>query len=543
MQETKIQQRAYILQEVARLKSLPAVSDSDIKISIENLSLIHDKAFLCATLIREIDGSISYFDGVLSILAMNLASNVLEKTIFEFLEKPSVSEEKKLFLINLLRQAGFSVEPNLVHSYIKNVDKLVDSETEKFLHIAELNPEAQIDFLDFYFGINDSDRVILLESIIESYSGDLLANILVPLIYLIKDSNALTMCINGLLNSKSYLAFSPLNWLIMTSNNPSIVSLSKKIKNELKIFGLRKDFIPVEYYRNLFTDSKPLSCFVSSIDGSSNFSLVFARQHKTGAVSTFFAVLNLISGPISCFGLSNISKNEYENILSRFFKDTDKIPINIQFGRLLIDESIELALKNNENVPYELLCWRQLTYDIVPLEISSADYIESCLKDNSFKLEDNDIQRMIGSEYFSKWFYSCSVNYPEFNSLIDKICALNENNFADFEVLTNEFISNSKESRLFFELKTRFFYQAYFLKCLKFKNLSSLFYSVNLDDTALQKVYGYSVKKSVYEFFLSLQNLKDNTDKNNIFAKQKKIKFFDFNSKLMLELIEKKWIN
>ena len=166
MQETKIQQRAYILQEVARLKSLPAVSDSDIKISIENLSLIHDKAFLCATLIREIDGSISYFDGVLSILAMNLASNVLEKTIFEFLEKPSVSEEKKLFLINLLRQAGFSVEPNLVHSYIKNVDKLVDSETEKFLHIAELNPEAQIDFLDFYFGINDSDRVILLESII-----------------------------------------------------------------------------------------------------------------------------------------------------------------------------------------------------------------------------------------------------------------------------------------------------------------------------------------------------------------------------------------
>ncbi len=542
MQESKIQQRAYILQEISKLKRLPAVSDSDVKASIENLSVIDDKAFLCTTLLREINGSVTYFDGVLSILAINLASDVLGKTIFDFLEKPSVSEEKKLFLINLLRQAGYAVEPDLIHLYVKNADELVDIETEKFLQLAEVNPEAQIDFLDFYFGINDADKNILLDSIIESYSGDMLANILAPLIYSLKNDASLAICINGLLNSKSYLAFAPLEWVINTSKNPSLVSLSKKIKNELKISGMRKDFEPLEYYSKLFSESKPLGFYVSPIDGSSNFSLVFARENN-GAVSTFFAVLNLNHGPLSCFGLSNISKNEYENVLSRFFKDTDKIPLDNEAGRLLIDESIELAFKNNETVPYEILCWRQLTYDIKPVYTALSDFIKTSLSDrNIFKVNDIDIKRTTNCDYVQKWFFPYSVNYPEFMTLIDKICALDEKDFENFDILTKEFLSNSR-TQLFLELKQRFLYQAYFLKCQQFKNLSSLFYSLYLDDTALKKVYDFSIKKSVYEFFLNLQNLKDMTDKNNVFAKQRKVKFFDFNSELMLKLIEKKWIS
>ena len=106
--------------------------------------------------------------------------------------------------------------------------------------MAEVNPEAQIDFLDFYYGVSKNDRDILLDSIIKDYSGDLLANILTPLIYSLDDKEGLKMCINGLLKSKSYLAYAPLSWLVQSSDDVHIASLAKKTKMSLKLQDLEK---------------------------------------------------------------------------------------------------------------------------------------------------------------------------------------------------------------------------------------------------------------------------------------------------------------
>ncbi len=541
MENSKIQMRACILQEISKLRKLCTVSDSDVEAAIVELSKIKDRSFLCSVILKEINGKVAYFDGVLALLAINLARDVLEKCVFSFLEKQSVSDEKKLFLINVLNQAGIPVDVNLIHSCIKNPDSVVDAETEKFLKLAEVNPEAQIDFLDFYFGINEEDKSLLLDTIIKDYSGDHLANILIPLIYSLSDENALKTCINGLLKSKSYLAYAPLEWLIKSSSNPYIVSLSRKIKNELKIAGLRKNITTLEYYRELFNNSKPLNFFVSSIDGESNFSLVFARAYDNGAISTFFAVFNLETGPVSCFGLSNITKSEYENIISRFFKNSEKIPLEFSFAKTMIDEFCNFALKNKTYIPYELLCWRQLTYDIEPLELSIEEYMKKNL--TPFNLSPADIKRATGSEYTSKWFFNYSSKYPELARLIDSICALDEEHFEDFDKITSDFVSNYKNYSLYNILKKRFLYQSFFFKSLGFKNLASLFSSIYLEDEVLQEFFKFSIQRSIYEFFLNLQYLKDNSNKKNVFLKEKRIKFFDFNSKLMLELIERKWTN
>ncbi len=541
MEESKIHKRAYILHEIAKLRALSCVSDSDVEAAIKELSKIEDKFFLCSILLKEINGSIAYFDGILALLAINLARNVLEKCVFTFLEKTSVTDEKKLFLINILNQAGIPVDMGLIHTYIKNPDAAVDSETEKFLKLAEVNPEAQIDFLDFYFGINEDDRSILLNTIINDYSGDHLANILIPLIYSIKEEEPLKTCIQGLLKSKSYLCYPPLDWLIKSSSNSSVISLSRKIKNELKIAGLRKNITTLEYYKELFKTSRPLDFYVSSIDGESNFSLVFARVYDNGAISTFFAVFNLETGPVSCFGLSNITKTEYENILSRFFKDVEKIPLEFSFAKTLIDEFCDFALQNKTYIPYELLCWRQLTYDIEPLNVPLKEFMEQGL--TPFNLSPADLRRATGSEYTSKWFFNYSSKYPELVKLIDDICALEEENFRDFDKITSDFVSKFENSVLCKILRKRFLYQSFFFKSLGFKNLSSLFASIYLEDEVLKDFFEFSIQRSIYEFFLNLEYLKENNDKRNIFIKEKKIKFFDFNSKLMLELIEKKWTN
>lgn len=541
MEDSKIRQRAYILHEISKLRQLSNVSDSDVEAAIAELSKIEDRTFLCTTILKEINGSIVYFDGVLALLAINLARDVLEKCVFTFLEKPSVSDEKKLFLINILNQAGIPVDMNMIHSYIKNPDAAIDSETEKFLKLAEVNPEAQIDFLDFYFGINEDDRAILLDTIINDYTSDHLANILIPLIYSVNDSNILKICIQGLLKSKSYLSFAPLDWLIQSSSDPLIVSFSKKIKNELKIAGLRKNITTLEYYKELFKTSRPLDFFVSSIDGESNFSLIFSRVYDNGAISTFFAVFNLETGPVSCFGLSNITKSEYENIILRFFKDSEKIPLDIHFAKTMIDEFIDFALRNKTYIPYELLCWRQLTYDIEPLDIPVEEFIKNNL--TPFNLSAANLKYATGSEYTSKWFFKYSSKYPELTSLIDSICELNEENFEDFDKITSDFILNYKNTSLYKILKKRFLYQSFFFKSLGFKNLTSLFSSIYLEDELLKGFFEFSIQRSIYEFFLELQQLKESKDKRNIFFERKKVKHFDFNSKKMLELIEKKWTN
>ncbi len=549
MSESKIQIRAHILQEISKLRSIPAVSDKDIEAAISNLSQIEDKTFLCTTILKEIDGTIVYFDGILGILALHLAHCVLEKCVFVFLEKNDVSDEKKLFLINLLTQAGITVDSNLIHLYIKDPDTIIDLETERFLKMAEVNPEAQIDFLDFYYGVSKNDRDILLDSIINDYSGDLLANILTPLIYSLDDKEGLKMCMEGLLKSKSYLAYAPLSWLVQSSDDVHIASLAKKTKNELKIAGLRKEITTLEYYKELFKNSKPLTPFVSSIDGSSNFSFVFAREYENGSVLTFFTVLNLEYGPISCFGFSNISKKEYKNILSRFFKDTEKIPLTPEFAKSLTDELTSFGLKKNADIPYEFFCWRQLMYDIEPLETELFEYMKKNLCSMQ-ELNSGDIKRALNSDYGVSWFFRASEEIcPEFLGLTNKILALDEDEFEKIENLTKEFLESENVILLLNELKTRFLYQAYFLKCLDFKNLSSLFYSIyneakikNTGENSFLMFAEFSIKRSIYEFFLNLEAVKNVSKQENIFLKKRKFENFDFNSKKMLKLIETKWI-
>lgn len=543
MSENKIQIRSRVVREISRLKAIPTVTEKDVKTAIEQLSDVEDKSFLCQLLLKEISGTMEFFDAVLSLIAINLTRDVFEKTVFTFLEKSDTSEEKKLFLINLLNQAGFSVDPNLIHAYVKNADEVIDLETERFLKLAEVNPEAQIDFLDFYFGVSPKDRYILLSSIIADYSGDLLANILSPLIYTVNNFDVIKMCTEGLLKSRSYLAYTPLDWLIRTSSDKKTVSLAKKTKSELKMAGLRENVSIREYYVELFKDSEPHDAYVSSLDGLSNFSLVFSRRNKTNdAISTFFAVLNLDVGPLSCFGLSHVSAEDYKEVLVRFFRDQEKIPVSFDFAKSLIDEQCNLAEHLGGKVPYELLCWRQLTYDIKGLSLPIEDFLKREIEAGN--VTDKTLQLALDCDCGAKWFFTISKRYSNFMDLTDAIATLPEGEFDKFDELTEEFINNPKKSAtMFTSLRKRFFYQAYFLKLMGYNNLASLFMGIYLNDVYFLKFFRFSIQKSVYEFFLNIKYMQDTTDKDNIFARQKKIKYYNFNAALMLKKIEEKWTN
>ena len=60
------------------------------------------------------------------------------------------------------------------------VEELINKETKQLLDTAIMNPEAQIDFMDFMSAISDEDKIILIKSLEEDYANDALANILIP---------------------------------------------------------------------------------------------------------------------------------------------------------------------------------------------------------------------------------------------------------------------------------------------------------------------------------------------------------------------------
>ena len=41
-----------------------------------------------------------------------------------------------------------------------------------------------------------------------------------------------------------------------------------------------------------------------------------------------------------------------------------------------MDKYCDFALENKTYIPYELLCWRQLTYDIEPLGVEIEEYMQ-----------------------------------------------------------------------------------------------------------------------------------------------------------------------
>ena len=221
--------------------------------------------------------------------------------------------------------------------------------------------------------------------------------------------------------------------------------------------------------------------------------------------------------------------------------------MSLSFGKALLNALTDAGIKNKANIPYEFFCWRQLTYDIKASNDFSTDTLVQYMEKDLTALDEikeEDFRRTIKSEYGARWFFSYSDDkYPEFSTLVDEICALKENDYKKFSNITEAFLDKTKKTSVFLELKERFIFEAYFLKCLGFENLSSLFYSIYLDNEMLFRFYKFSIQKSLYEFFLSLNEAKNTVLNDNIFTKKRKIKHFDFNSKKMLELIETKWIN
>ena len=179
-------------------------------------------------------------------------------------------------------------------------------------------------------------------------------------------------------------------------------------------------------------------------------------------------------------------------------------------------------------MPYEFICWRQLTYDIAPY---SKD-INSLFEENASKknVSEDVIFKILNSDIFKRaknvmLFYikKCEV------LLKDRVCKL-----LGRESFKERFVEKIK-------------YQSYILALADMKSTSSSLYSAIFLPDVLNSMLLHIFKRSIYEYFLKRAHVSQGKDTKSVFTlksrkkeKQELVDSYNF-AKNAISVIEEKW--
>lgn len=541
-QLNKLQIKAEILTVLSRLQTLPNPSRTEALMEV--LSIQQDKKAILDVLIKELLKSTEPRAVLICYMLLRLCEKEdLETALWNILQNPAAEDTIKSIVMSLLKELGNRVDYEKLGEYFENPDDVIDADTKKLLHIAIINPEAQVDFLDFLKSLSEKDKETLIKSLGEDYSQDALANILVPLFLYTPESGVGKIAAEILGQTKSQLALHALIEALEFVHDSETISLIKKNISTLKIAGIREDNA-IEFYKEILSASSPYESYASYPDGHGNQAVIFSRIKNDETVQMFAVVINSIKGIVDCFGFNGISKTEFERIIKRFFDTDEHKKVPPSFVKRILKKAQTVTRKNGGELSYEFLCWQTLLSDI-----EDNKSFEEILDDNFIKkkLSDSEMEKFYFAPFVQRWFLDIEYS-EEFAKFIKK---LNEkfikNDFdVDFEAqivkylpeIFSETEQNSIEERLllsaYLEFLSKDFIDAQILYALKF------------DEENKVKFYENMLRKSIYEYYILQKfNQKEEKKMTNIFAlrnKQKEKGLSCLQTEKIISLIENLWV-
>lgn len=517
-QLNKIQLKAEILTVISKLQTLADTSKVDSVMDV--LLGQEDKKLILDLLMREFVKTKEDKAFILSYLMLRLTEKEqLENALWTSLKSPTVSDYNKALILNLLKDMGNRVDYNDVDEYFEAPDEIIESETKELLHSAIMNPEAQIDFLDFLEALPYEDKVTLVQSLGDDYSDDALANILIPVFLHDPTSRIAKIALEILGKTRSQLALHALEEAMEFADDDIIPAIKRNI-SALKLSGVREDNA-VDFYKEVLSDSKPYECYTSYPDGHGNQALIFSREREDETIQFLAVVANDTWGIVDCFGFNQITKNEFERIVARFYGDEDSVYINQTVLKALLTNAENIVHRNGEIVSYEYICWRTITSDI-PVEPVPMDFIMED-KFNKDKLTQKDFDKICLSDIAQKWFIDTdfSDEFAEFISDINKEFRACKYNLNLDEVIENnlETIIPKKDEKRW---KKRILTSAYLKYLANEKAEAQRLYSLYFDETSLHNMFVNIIRKSIYEYYVGLKfRLKEEAETTSIFARNR----------------------
>src|SRR5574344_426251 len=287
----------------------------------------------------------------------------LIERLWNLIKNPMAVNLTKIVALDILRDIDTDWSYENCENYLENPDELIDNDTKKLLTDAIINPEVQIDFLDFLHSLSSEDKITLVKSLADDYSGDELANILIPIVLSQPDSEVGKKALDILSETKSILAYHAL----ITAKDFLPESIQNKVKKAittLKLAGIREDN-SIDFYKNLLKNSKPYKFYTTYPDGHGNQALIFTRIKTEEKVQFIAVVMNDYLGIRDCFGFNEISKFECDTIINRFYKAETAINITPEIMKRILIYGEKISNKtNNWLIPYEYVCWKNLLSDV-----------------------------------------------------------------------------------------------------------------------------------------------------------------------------------
>ena len=489
--------------EISRIISvLNGVSDfENYEAHYKLLDLQEDKKIITKLLFKEINNPNPELIKFLLLRYTN--HNDLVENLWNIIKNNFSTNSAKIFALDLLRDIDTNWSYDECNKYLDNPDEFLDEDTKKILDKAIINPEVQIDFLDFLNSLPADDKVTLLNSLSNDYSQDELANILIPVFLSAPESEYGKTALEILGNSRSQLAYHALH-LALDFAPENILPAIKKNISVLKLAGIREDN-SLEFYKKLLTNSKPYRFCITYPDGQGNQAVIFSRiNENTGRIQFVATVINDYNGIRDCFGFNNISVFECNTIIDKFYKGQNSIELEPQVIKSILDK----AQKNTKSgIPYEYVCWKNLLADIENTDLN----IEYPIR----KLNSDEFEEILKSDYTDFWFLDekYSDEFEEFLELA------NNTNTKDFDKIIDENLE-----KVFFDTEYKIWSDR-ILNVAILKHFSG-------DEKDAQNLYSlYNNKESVREF---LKNILRKSLYEYYFAKQDNKKVSE---------IEKMWVN
>lgn len=493
----------------------------------EMLEAQKDKSILSKVLFKELVNAKSEKIPIICFMLEHyIPKDELVNKLWAALKNQNLQTEVKITILNLLRDLDSDWSYETCEEYLQEDAKsLLDENTKHLLNTAVINPEVQIDFLDFMATIRTNDKITLMNSLDEDFTSDAMANILIPVFMSEPDSPEGLEAIKLLGKTKSQLALHALEEM-KTYTTGEILQEIKRSLSTIKISGMRTDNTK-EFYKKILSNSTPHKFYVTYPDGHGDIAMIFTRLTENKKIRFVSIVTNIITGIKDCFGFFEISEFEYSKILERFLRDEKTVDITPEgFKTLLHSAELTTIEKSNNHwkFPYEYICWRNLLIDIDFEDRKLDEILQTEVKPTS---ADKIFNKLDELRFSSRWFLD--INYSnEFNQLLKSLKdANNLDNLIDENI---EKIFNDEEKE---EWTKKILTSAYIKYAIGKGEDASLIYGLALSKENKTNLYKEILKRSIYEYLMVVKY-----DKNvNSYG----LTHEEINDKI--KYIEEKWVS
>lgn len=514
---SKLQIRSFVLSVIESLKFQNNLNYPNFNEIIEQIKSLNNDNAVCEILIKELftTNSQSSIAIVSTLLLNTINKDVLEEKLFDVLQNQKMSDAKKSMAMELLAGIGKVLNYDEYQNYFDDPSKVINEDTIKLLNSAMVHPEAKIDFLDFYSSLANGEKILLLDSLIEDHDSDLIVNLVQNIVFIEDDDEILFTILDILNKYKSPLALEPLEFLLKYSDNQKIQAQAKKILKEYNFAKINKD--KAKKINKIIVEDTVLEPFwITYPDGEGNVGIIVSRIIKSnGQIQIMALVANDIYGITGCFGFSQITKEDFLKILTKFSAKDEQVKIERDYLLPIINYFKNINFQTKNILPYEFLCFSPLCQNDNEKFDENANIfsiIVNEFEDDIQNLNNNDLDLILNLSFIKKWFFT-ERQIETIKEVFDKIYETQ-----NIEICM-EYYEQIFDGKFTDIIKKRLKLSSLLYK-VKNETIASKLYNLSLSENAdlFDNFLKILYKKSIYQYFLQMENnLTDSKKTLNIF--------------------------